>query len=164
MSEVGMRRQANSHNPAGKARGPNHDTSETKTGAAAPAAVNGSMEVLTLAEAAAYLRLSEADVVQFVHSQALPGRFTGSEWRFLKSAIRQWLGTSSPTLAARKAPLLAAAGAFKDDPDLVPLVEEIYRQRGRPITEDGSYNVLHGLEPGSKKQDDRDRMVDLHTP
>jgi excisionase family DNA binding protein len=123
-----------------------------KLAAAPPAAVNGSMEVLTLAEAAAYLRLSEADVVQLVHSQGLPGRFTGSEWRFLKTAIQQWLSTSSPTPAAKKAALLAAAGAFKDDPDLVPLVEEIYRQRGRPITEDGSYNVLHGLEPGSKKQ------------
>jgi len=118
-----------------------------------PTTVNGSMgEVLTLAEAAAYLRLTEADVLQLVHSQNLPGRFTGSEWRFLKTAIQQWLSTAPPTPEARKAALLAAAGAFKDDPDLVPLVEEIYRRRGRPITEDGSYNVLHGLESGSKKQ------------
>src|SRR5262249_53160626 len=117
------------------------------------AAVNGTPgEVLTLAETAAYLRLSEADVARLVHSQGLPGRFTGSEWRFLKTAIQQWLSASMPTAEARKAALLAAAGAFKDDPDLVPLVEEIYRQRGRPITEDGSYNVLHGLESGSAKQ------------
>jgi excisionase family DNA binding protein len=118
-----------------------------------PAAVNGAPgEVFTLAEAAAYLRLSEAEVVRLVHSQGLPGRFTGSEWRFLKTAIQQWLSVSMPTAEARKAALLAAAGAFKDDPDLVALVEEIYRQRGRPITEDGSYNVLHGLEPRSAKQ------------
>lgn len=117
-----------------------------------PTAVNGIMdEVLTLPEAAAYLRLSEADVLQLVHSQSLPGRCTGNEWRFLKTAIQQWLSASSSTLEARKAALLAAAGTFKDDPDLVPLVEEIYRRRGRPITEDGSYNVLHGLEAGSKK-------------
>jgi len=118
-----------------------------------PTSVNGSMgEVLTLAEAATYLRLSESDVIRLVHSQSLPGRFTGSEWRFLKTAIQQWLSTGLPTPESRKAALLAAAGAFKDDPDLVPLVEEIYRRRGRPITEDGSYNVLHGLEHGSKKE------------
>ncbi|MHB1424179.1 MAG: hypothetical protein ACYC3I_13470 [Gemmataceae bacterium] len=44
---------------------------------------------------------------------------------------------------------MAAAGAFKDDPDLLALVEDAYRKRGRPITEDGSYNLLHGLEPES---------------
>jgi excisionase family DNA binding protein len=117
-----------------------------------PTTVNGIVgEVLTLAEAAAYLRLNEAVVIQLIHSQSLPGRFTGSEWRFLKTAIQQWLSTGAPTPESRKAALLAAAGAFKDDPDLVPLVEEIYRHRGRPITEDGSYNVLHGLEPRSTK-------------
>ena len=31
--------------------------------------------------------------------------------------------------------------------DLLVIVEDIYRQRGRPITEDGSYHLLHGLEP-----------------
>lgn len=53
-------------------------------------ATNGPVsEVLTLAEAAAYLRVSEADVVNLVHAHNLPGRFTGSDWRFLKSAIPQ---------------------------------------------------------------------------
>jgi excisionase family DNA binding protein len=116
-------------------------------------AVNGSVEeVLTLAEAAAYLRLRESEVIQLVHSQGLPARFTGVEWRFLKAAIRQWLSTGTPTPEMKKAAQLAAAGAFKDDPDLVGIVEEIYRRRGRPITEDGSYDVLHDLEPGSKRK------------
>jgi excisionase family DNA binding protein len=116
-------------------------------------AVNGPVEeVLTLAEAAAYLRLRESDVIQLVHSQGLPARFTGTEWRFLKAAIQQWLGTGTPNPEMRKAAQLAAAGAFKDDPDLVGIVEEIYRRRGRPITEDGSYNVLHGLETESKRK------------
>lgn len=111
-----------------------------------PTAANGQpSEVLTLAEAAAYLRLSEAEVSALVQSQGLPGRFVSGEWRFLKAAIQQWLATGGPTAETRKAALVAAAGSFKDDPDLLAIVEEIYRKRGRPITEDGSYNLLHGL-------------------
>lgn len=93
-------------------------------------------EVLTLAEAAAYLRLSEAEVIHLVHSQSLPGRFLGTEWRFLKAAIQPWLSTGGPTPEARKAAQLALAGKYKDDPDLMRICEEAYRQRGRPITED----------------------------
>ncbi|HYT94201.1 MAG TPA: helix-turn-helix domain-containing protein [Gemmataceae bacterium] len=116
-----------------------------------PAIGNGALgDVLTLAEAAAYLRLPEAEVVGLVHSQDLPGRFTGREWRFLKSAIQEWLSKPPPKYS--KEAQMSVAGLLKDDPDLIPMVEEIYRQRGRPITEDGSYNLLHGLEPGSEKK------------
>jgi excisionase family DNA binding protein len=116
-----------------------------------PGSANGAPgEVLTLAEAAAYLRLPETEVVGLVHSQGLPGRHSAGQWRFLKSAIQQWLGTGSPTWETRKAALLAAAGSFRDDPELLAIVEEAYRRRGRPITEDGSYDLLHGLEPGSE--------------
>ena len=103
-------------------------------------------EVLTLAEAAAYLRLPEKDVLAAA-SQGLPGRLVSGEWRFFKNAIQQWLSVSQPTAEMRKAALLAAAGAFKDDPDLEDIVEEIYRRRGRPITDDGSYRLFHGLNP-----------------
>jgi excisionase family DNA binding protein len=114
-----------------------------------PAVVNGPPgEVLTLAEAAAYLRLPEADVVGLVHSQDLPGRFVGHEWRFLKSAIQEWLSKPPPKYS--KEAQMSVAGLLKDDSDLIPMVEEIYRRRGRPITEDGSYNLLHGLEPGNE--------------
>jgi excisionase family DNA binding protein len=101
-------------------------------------------EVLTLAEAASYLRLSEPDLLKAVQAQELPGRLIAGQWRFLRSAIKQWL--SSTTLpAARKAAQLAVIGLWKDDPDLEDMLEEIYRQRGRPITEDGSYRLFHGL-------------------
>ncbi len=100
-------------------------------------AVNGSTdEVLTLSEAATYLRLSEGDVIGLVRSQGLPGRFMGGEWRFLKAAIQQWLSVTLPTSQSRKEAQLALAGKYKDDPDLIRICEEAYRQRGRPITED----------------------------
>jgi excisionase family DNA binding protein len=119
----------------------------------APATVNGPPgDVLTLSEAAAYLRLPEADVIGLVHSQGLPGRLIGDQWRFLKAAIQQWLSTGAPTPQTRKAAQLALAGAWKDDPDLEAMVEEIYRRRGRPITEDGSYKLFHGLSPESEQK------------
>jgi excisionase family DNA binding protein len=101
-----------------------------------PAGTNGPVhEVYTLAEAAAYLRLTEPEVLRLIHEQGLPARQVGSEWRFLKTAIQQWLSTGSPTLQARKEAQLALAGKYKDDPDLLRICEEAYRQRGRPMTE-----------------------------
>jgi len=104
------------------------------------AGANGPPEdVLTLAEAAAYLRLPEAEVVGLVPAQGLPARHVRGEWRFLKSAIQEWLATGSPTWETRKTALLELAGKYKDDPDLEGIVEEAYRRRGRPIIEGGSY-------------------------
>jgi excisionase family DNA binding protein len=116
----------------------------------AAAAKEPSGEVLTLSEAATYLRLPEVDIIRLVHSQDLPGRFAGGQWRFLKLAIQEWLSKPPPKYS--KEAQLSVAGLLKDDPDLLPMVEEIYRKRERPITEDGSYNLLHGLEPGSGKK------------
>jgi excisionase family DNA binding protein len=116
-----------------------------------PPAVNTPAgEVLTFGEAAAYLRLPEPEVVRLVHLQDLPGRLAGTEWRFLKSAIQEWLSTPPPPYSEEGQ--RSVAGLLRDDPDLVPMVEEIYRRRGRPITEDGSYNLLHGLEPGNESK------------
>jgi excisionase family DNA binding protein len=101
-----------------------------------PLANNGPVqaEVLTLAEAAGYLRLPEEDVLRLVHEQALPARRLANEWRFLKAAIQQWLSTPPPK--GSKEAQLAVAGAWKDDPYLQEELKEIYRQRGRPMTED----------------------------
>jgi excisionase family DNA binding protein len=106
-----------------------------------PAAVNGAPgEVLTLAEAAAYLRLSEANVIAAVHSEGLPGRLVGGEWRFFRNAIQLWLSTGSPTSETRKAAQLALAGKYKDDTHLEQIVEDAMHRRGRPLLEDGTYS------------------------
>lgn len=95
---------------------------------------SGWPEVLTLAEAAAYLRVPEAEVVCMVGPRGLPGRLIGSEWRFSKTAVDQWL--LSPPAPSMKESLLALTGVWKDDPDVEEMLQEIYRQRGRPMTED----------------------------
>src|SRR5262249_48197405 len=104
--------------------------------APAPAPNGPPEEVLTLAEAAAYLRVPESEVIGLVHSQDLPARFIGGQWRFLKAAIQQWLSTGPATSETRKAAQLSLGGKYKDDPDLLRICEEAYRQRGRPMTED----------------------------
>jgi hypothetical protein len=96
-------------------------------------------EVLTLAEAAAYLRVPEKDVIAAASSQGLPGRLINGEWRFLKTAIQQWLSVSQPTAEMRKAAQLALAGSWKDDPDAMQILEDAMRLRGRKPGPDGTY-------------------------
>jgi excisionase family DNA binding protein len=102
------------------------------------ALTNGSVtpttEVFTLSEAAAYLRVTETDLIRLVDEQALPCRRFGTEWRFLKSAIQEWLKT--PPKAGTREAVLSTIGSLKDDPYLMDELKEIYRKRGRPMTED----------------------------
>ena|SRR5579862_6062496 len=110
--------------------------SEAVPVAAAPPPLNGAAvcEVLTLAEAAVYLRLSEDEVERLVWSERLPGRQIGKEWRFLKTALQDWL--QMPSRKGTKAALLAMAGKYKDDPFLDEIVREAYRQRRLSVAED----------------------------
>jgi excisionase family DNA binding protein len=96
-----------------------------------------SSEVLTLGEAAAYLQFSEAEVLRLVDEQALPARRLGKEWRFLKTAIQDWLRTG-PSPKPSKEAQLAAIGSWKDDPYLEEELKETYQRRSRPTTEDDS--------------------------
>jgi excisionase family DNA binding protein len=92
-------------------------------------------EVLTLAEIAKYLRVPEARVEQLVHERNLPGRWLGDQWRFHKPAVVDWLKGLS--VRSSKDAQLGVAGIWKDDPTIDEMVKEIYRQRGRPMTENG---------------------------
>lgn len=101
-------------------------------------------EVLTLTEAATYLRLSVKDLRRLAVQQAVPARQVGKEWRFLKSALDQWLWGGVPvarngtvlTKDESKKRLLALAGTWKDDPIVDYLQEKIWRERGQPIPKD----------------------------
>jgi len=116
------------------------------------AATNGTVagEILTLAEVAAYLRLSEQAVLSAVSSQGLPGRLIDGEWRFLKAAVAQWLSESRPTAETRKAAQLALAGAWKDDPDIERIVEEAMSRRGREPGPDGTFAGHHPADGGEE--------------
>jgi excisionase family DNA binding protein len=95
------------------------------------ASVNGAIpDVLTLGDAAAYLRLPEADVLRLIHEQGLPARQLGSEWRFLLSAIRDWLSTGRPPMSSKEA-WNKLVGVWKDDPFFEDFQSEINKARER---------------------------------
>jgi excisionase family DNA binding protein len=97
-----------------------------------PTAANGvvsAVEVLTLKEAAAYLRIAESEVIRMVDQQSLPGRLIGTEWRFLKPALQDWLRTPPPRPS--KEAVLARIGSWQNDPHLEQELEEIHKRRGR---------------------------------
>jgi excisionase family DNA binding protein len=112
-----------------KAHGRARFRGANRTGKATSPVVAGGA-VLTLPEIAAYLRLPEAQVGELVRTYGLPGRQIGDEWRFLRSAVNDWLKGS-----VKSDFWTTQAGAFKDDPDLDEIVQEAYRRRGRPMTD-----------------------------
>lgn len=83
---------------------------------------------MTLREAAAYLRLPEAEVVRLVREQDLPARQVGSEWRFLLSAIRDWLGKGKAPESNKEA-WMKLVGVWKDDPFFEDFLREINKGR-----------------------------------
>jgi excisionase family DNA binding protein len=83
--------------------------------------------VMTLEEAATYLRLPVETVMRQAMQGQLPGRRIEDTWRFLKAAIDDWLRTQDSRQL-----LLQQAGALADDETLATLREDIYRARQRP--------------------------------
>src|SRR5688572_18515837 len=92
--------------------------SKNASSSAAPAELS---EVLTLTEAAAYLRTSPEEVFRLVHEQGLPGRRVGDDCRFLKSAIQDWLRSLGVSTA--QAFWHTHFGALKDDPHLEEMLQ-----------------------------------------
>lgn len=91
-----------------------------------------SAEVLTLEEAAAFLRVSSDAVLRLALQQVLPGRQIEGQWRFLRTALADWLREKSP-----KAVLLSQAGVLAQDESLPQIRDAIYKDRGRPEAEEG---------------------------
>jgi hypothetical protein len=80
--------------------------------------------VLTLEETATYLRLSPEVVVQEAIAGNIPGQQIDHTWRFLKSAIDDWLRCRD-----HRTILLRQAGVFANDETLSLLQENIDRDR-----------------------------------
>jgi excisionase family DNA binding protein len=91
--------------------------------------------VLTLSEAAAYLRAAEKEVQRLAEMRELPGRQIGGEWRFLKAGLQDWL--PKPAGISAKEAFLALAGVWHDDPDIEQIMRDAQRRRGRPGAERG---------------------------
>ncbi len=101
------------------------------------AGVNGSphaplspLDVLTLAQAAEYLQLSEDAVRGEAEAGRIVGRQVGGDWRFLRDSIIAWLRVPKPGAGRRLADLpvieetpeeheafLASIRAYRDEVD-----------------------------------------------
>jgi excisionase family DNA binding protein len=107
-----------------------------RNGAIAAGDSDAKGDVLTLSEAAAYLRVEEKQMLNLVAHGDIPGRRIGNEWRFLKSGLHEWLGRAARQPG--KEALLALVGVWKDDPDIDQIVREAHRRRGRSMPEPGA--------------------------
>jgi excisionase family DNA binding protein len=87
-------------------------------------------DVMTLEQAAVYLQLSIETVLDQAVTGNIPGRKIANNWRFLKSAIDEWLSAKSSSSI-----LIAQAGAFADDDSIDRLRSSIYEARERPEIE-----------------------------
>jgi excisionase family DNA binding protein len=90
-------------------------------------------DVLTLEEASGYLRLSIETVASLALKGNIPGRKIENDWRFLKSAIDDWLRAKNNSSI-----LLSQAGILADDESLAQLRESIYQARERPEIDDNA--------------------------
>ena len=87
-------------------------------------------DVLTLDEAAAYLRVPSGEVQALLEARRIPARQIGSQWRILKAALANWLSDLDP-----KTRLESLFGAWADDESVPELLRDIYKRRGRSEVE-----------------------------
>ncbi|MBM4078352.1 MAG: helix-turn-helix domain-containing protein [Planctomycetes bacterium] len=89
--------------------------------------------VLTLEEAASYLRVPKESLERQAAQGQVPGRRIEDTWRFLKAALDDWLRRHDGRTI-----LLQQAGALAGDRTLADLRAAIYAERGRPEAEEAS--------------------------
>lgn len=87
-------------------------------------------QVLTLTEAAVFLRVSEAALLRSATLQEVPGAQDRQRMAVLDDGVQHWLGAAAPRRG-----LLSQIGALRDDPHREEMLREIYAQSGRPETE-----------------------------
>jgi excisionase family DNA binding protein len=90
---------------------------------------SASLDILTLQEAAEFLRVSAEDLSKDASEGHVPARRVAGEWRFSRSALLAWLNAPTPQPTSGRDQLLALAGIWKDDPTVDDMIKDIYRRR-----------------------------------
>ena len=80
------------------------------------------------------MRIKKDKLLALAEHGAVPARKVDKDWRFLRSALEDWLRGQRSSRDI----FLSQIGAFKDDETLMPMLEEIYKARGRPMVEEES--------------------------
>jgi excisionase family DNA binding protein len=122
-------------------------------------------EVLTLGEAAAYLRVSEEQLAELADRDGVPARKVGGEWRFLRRALDDWLRyTGSPFPKPWMVPPHWLFGSPFADELLLLLEERLLRklkQQRQPSPKPGSKEaVLKHVGVFHGDNDLKDRLAD----
>lgn len=97
--------------------------------------VSKTEHVLTLAEAAAFLRVTEAALADKTAAGEVPAQKIGGEWRFLERALVDWLYAAGPVNGASRAEpgskeaVLKVIGIFRDDDDLDARLADLRTRR-----------------------------------
>jgi excisionase family DNA binding protein len=92
---------------------------------------------MTLADAAAFLRVGDDAILKLAEAGTLPGRKVAGEWRFLETKLREWLSQPEPdSEEERKKRIMSTAGSMADDETAMEMLENIYAERRRhPVSE-----------------------------
>jgi excisionase family DNA binding protein len=94
--------------------------------------------VLTLTEAAEFLRVSDKALADKAREGEVPARQIGGEWRFLRRALVDWLyageresANGSPTrpLTGSKQAVFSHFGILRDHDDLEATLTDLTKQR-----------------------------------
>jgi len=95
-------------------------------------------EILTLNEAAEYLRLSAETVQRQAEQGNIRGQLIEVFWRFLHTALEDWLRHQD-----NRAVLLQQFGALSEDEYLNELRASIYQARGRSEADNDNSRYPH---------------------
>jgi len=76
--------------------------------------VSEAKEILNIEEAAALLGVSVKTFNKVLHSEDLPARKIGREWKFSRRALIEWVGRGSSTEFYREAPGAQRATVRRD--------------------------------------------------
>jgi excisionase family DNA binding protein len=88
--------------------------------------------VFSLSQAAKFLNIRAPVLKKLAEQGRVPARKVGKAWRFSRKRLDQWMHTDrEPEIA-----LLQQAGTCEDDPDLMQILADIYKARGRPEREE----------------------------
>ena len=77
-------------------------------------------EILTIEEAAQLLRVSVKTFNKVLHSQSIPARKIGREWKFSRRALIDWIGAGRSDEFYRESKSARAAGAKGTIPARAP--------------------------------------------
>lgn len=119
-----------------------------------PAAALGNPEVLTIEEAAQFLRVPAEKVLSLARGQRIPARELDGEWRLSRAALMEWLKGAGEPLSASElsaitgrgiAPLAQAAPAAVGEKPSAPTAEEVALREQGALLKGGMKTLELGL-------------------